>query len=135
MNKKSLNSYLKRIKEGFGENEELDKYEYASMYLFDFTTYDGEIDKLFCTKMSEVMAAILSNKTYDYIENEDNYLNYMYMINMPFLVETIDWGTSVRGAWIDLPVGNTFRTQIVGDIWTTKHLEDYWGAIIKFLNN
>lgn len=77
------------------------KMEYLGSSIFDFTTYDSEIDILFAEKMVEVLKVILNKNTFEYIENREQYLNYLTMINMPFLKDKLDWGNSIRGAWFD----------------------------------
>lgn len=75
------------------------RLEFLGGVVFGFTTYDGEVDALFAGKMLEVIEAILEKKTFQYIENRENYLNYLYMVNTPFLSKVLEWGTSIRGAW------------------------------------
>ena len=80
------------------------KMAFIGSYIFNFTTYDGSMDELFATKMIEVIDCIVNNKTFDYHksgENKLNYINYLTMVNMPFLKEMIEWGGSIRGAWFD----------------------------------
>ena len=69
--------------------------------VFGITTYDGEMDKLFVNKALEVCNAITDKKTFEYIENKDNYVWYLTMVNLPFFSSKIEWGTSIRGAWWD----------------------------------
>lgn len=70
--------------------------------VFDFTTYDGEVYELFAKKMIEVIDCILNKKTFDYQnESTENYLNFLTMVNMPFLSDKLEWGMSIRGAWFD----------------------------------
>ena len=78
--------------------------EFAGSHVFDFTTYHGEMDVYFAKKMLEVIDCILNNKTFEYHDhgkNEANYINYLTMVNMPFLQGKLDWGGSIRGAWLD----------------------------------
>lgn len=77
------------------------KMAFIGSYIFDFTTYDGNIDELFAMKMIEVIDCILNSTTFDYQNKEENYINYLTMVNMPFLKDKLDWGTSIRGAWFD----------------------------------
>lgn len=77
------------------------KLQFLGNCIFDFTTYDSGVDELFATKMIEVIDVILNQKTFEYQETESNYLNYLTMVNMPFLSDKIEWGTSIRGAWFD----------------------------------
>lgn len=75
------------------------KFEYLSNYIFDFTTYDGEIDELFAKKAIEVCSAINTKTNFGYQESPENYIWYLVMCNMPFFADKLDWGTSIRGAW------------------------------------
>lgn len=75
------------------------KFEYLGDYIFDFTTYDDEISSLFAQKAIEVCAAINNRTTFQYIEDKENYKWYLLMCNMPFFVNKLEWGTSIRGAW------------------------------------
>ena len=77
------------------------KMEYLGNTVFDFTTYDGEIDAMFAEKMIEVLECILDRTTFEYQENRKQYLNYLTMVNMPFLADKLDWGTSIRGAYFN----------------------------------
>lgn len=77
------------------------KVEFLGQSVFGFTTDDGEIDLLFSQKMIDVINVILNNTNYQYIKSRKNYLNYLTMVNMPFLQDKLDYGTSIRGAWFD----------------------------------
>lgn len=75
------------------------KEEYVGSMIFDFTTYDGDLYSLFALEMIEVIDCILNRKTFKYIKDKNNYKNYILMCNMPFLVDKLEWGGSIRGAW------------------------------------
>ena len=75
------------------------KMEFLGSKIFYFTTYDGAIDVLFAEKMVEVLECILNRTTFEY--QEEKYINYLTMVNMPFLSNKLEWGTSIRGAWFD----------------------------------
>lgn len=79
----------------------LSKLEFLSETIFDFTTYDSEISEMFARNMLEVIECILKNKTFEYQKEPKNYLNYLTMVNMPFLVKKLNWGGSIRGAWFE----------------------------------
>ena len=51
--------------------------------------------------MLEVIDVIINQTQFEYIKDEAKYLNYLTMVNMPFLSNKIEWGTSIRGAWFD----------------------------------
>lgn len=77
------------------------KYEWAASEVFDLTTYDSFIDELFVKKIVEVLKAIRDRKTFDYIEDENNYITYLAVCQLLTRFNWIDWGTSIRGAWFD----------------------------------
>lgn len=83
------------------QDGELSRLEFLADYIFDFTTYDTAMGELFARKAVEVCAAINDGKTFDYIEDADNYRWFLLMVNMPFFAQRLEWGTSVRGAWWD----------------------------------
>ena len=80
-------------------DREISRLEYLSNHIFDFTTYDGEIDELFATKAVEVCRAINDIETFEYQEDVENYRWFLIMVNMPFFCNKLEWGTSIRGAW------------------------------------
>jgi len=77
------------------------KIVFLSEYIFDFTTYDSSISEMFAKSMLEVIDAIYNRKNFEYIADEKNYINYLTMINMPFLANKINWWTSIRWAWFE----------------------------------
>lgn len=77
------------------------KLQFISEDIFDFTTYDWSISEILAKSMIEVISAISNKATFEYITDEKNYLNYLTMINMPFLANKISWWTSVRWAWFE----------------------------------
>lgn len=90
------------------------RFEYLSSHIFDFTTYDGDIDELFVKKALEVCVAITNKQTFDYIKDEDNYRWFLIMCNMPFFSKKLTWGTSIRGAWWELYNGMTLKIESCG---------------------
>ena len=92
------------------------KLAYLSEMIFDFTTYDYEMDELFGRKAVEVCRAINNGKTFDYIKEPENYRWYLLMCNMPFFSERLDWGTSIRGAWWGPAQGEKIKFQSCG-LW------------------
>lgn len=91
------NDYLE-VKEELGLK---DKYEFLGNQIFDFLTDDGECDSIFAKEMCEVLKVLLNKTTFDYFKKaEGNYKKYLTMINTPFLINKINYGGSVRGAWL-----------------------------------
>jgi hypothetical protein len=76
--------------------------DFVGDVIFEFTTYDSNINELFTRKMIEVLKCILEKSNFQYQDaSEGNYLNYLTMVNMPFLADKLEWGSSIRGAWFD----------------------------------
>lgn len=75
------------------------KFEFLGCAIFGFTTYDNSMAAEFAKSMISVLGSIVDRKTFEYIET--NYHNYLLMINMPFLTDKLEWGCSIRGAWLN----------------------------------
>ena len=75
--------------------------------VFNFTTYDSTMSELFAQKAVDVCRALNNRSTSEFIANEDNYVWYLMMCNVPFFSSRISWGCSIRGAWWEgnLPKG------------------------------
>ena len=121
------NSYAVERKQGIGTI-----YEYLSAYIFGFTTYAQDMDKVFVVNAMEVCAAITDRKTFDYIK--ENHEKYLVMCNMPFFADKIEWGTSVRGAWWNYEITLSSCGLWDGErqlIETLKFTEDQWAEFLK----
>lgn len=81
--------------------EKIDIYEFISSHVFNLTTYDLKLDQLFVEKIIEVLKVILNRETFEYIKKEDNYINYILVCQKLEQLNWIDWGTSIRGAFLD----------------------------------
>ncbi len=77
------------------------KLEFLGNHVFGFTTYSGDIDVILATQMVEVIKAIVEGATFDFIKDDTKHIQYITMCNMPFLKDKLEWGTSIRGAWIE----------------------------------
>ena len=85
---------------GYSDCPPESRLEYLSTYVFDFVTYNVEMDKLFACKAIEVCKALSEQKTFDYVSlDESNYIWYLLMCNTSFFKDKINWGTSIRNAW------------------------------------
>lgn len=97
--------YRRMLEEGHAEIDAFQgqgrtsRLEYLSDYIFNFTTYDGEMAELFARRALEVCDAISNSTTFDYIKDAEQYRWYLAMCNMPFFADKLEWGTSIRGAW------------------------------------
>lgn len=127
--------YIKLLDKHFKEEQHLEcapetKMEYLGSSIFDFTTYDGEIDILFAEKMVEVLKVILNKNTFEYIKDREQYINYLTMVNMPFLTDKLDWGGSIRGAWFD----NWKEYEIDGIEIKKQELEVFIAQLIEWVH-
>ena len=79
--------------------------QFLALHVFDFTTYDGAMDELFAQKAVEVCNAITTRTTFEYHgAGVENYRWFLTMVNMPFFVGRMMWGTSIRGAMWESPM-------------------------------
>ena len=125
------------------DSKDLSRLAFLGAHIFDFTTYDDVMDERFAKKAVEVCEAITQRTTFEYIKHEDNYQWYLIMVNMPFFLERLNWGTSIRGAFWDGPLEGPIRFQSCGlwdgDVQVYEDIEmnvDEWkqfvAAIIDF---
>lgn len=104
-----------------GGNEYV-KYEWAAFNIFELTTYDSELDKLFVEAIVEVCHAIHERKTFEYILDESKYKRFILVCQMLDKFHWIDWGTSIRGAWFDEHAHPHIGPKVIVD-------EDKWGEM------
>ena len=113
--------------------ESYSKIEHLGNVIFDFTTYDSDVDVLFAEKMIEVLKCILEKRTFEYQKDRNQYINFLTMVNMPFLTDKLEWGTSIRGAWFDdfkeykidscgIEIKNKELTQFIDDLIEWRYL-------------
>lgn len=135
-------NYIKLLRDGFAAEKQFhdveSRHEYLSNEIFQFTTYDSEMAELFATKAIEVCKAINARKTFEYIEDKENYKWYLLMCNTPFFFDRIEWGTSIRGAWWN---ASTFSScglfdgdeQIIDEIkLSAEEWASFVNAIVEF---
>lgn len=141
-------NYLELLTHSYEVHKTLDecppdsRLEYLGAHIFDFTTYDGEMDALFARKAVEVCDAITNRTTFEYIKDSENYRWYLLMCNMPFFAGRLNWGSSIRGAWWDHEI--TFQTcalwngdeQLRDEMkFTAEEWARFVTAICAFANN
>ena len=97
--------YLETLRNSYflekSRDEFITKDSYLSDHIFDFTTYDYDIDDQLVPMAIGVCKAITQRKTFDFIQDKDRYLWFILMCNMPFFRSKISWGSSIRGAFWD----------------------------------
>lgn len=95
------------------------KMAYAGSYLFDFITYDADLDDHFGKKMIEVIECILSDTTFKYQDQStDHYYNFILMCNMPFLADKIEWEASIQSCWFEDKTED--KSYVIGNIEVPK---------------
>lgn len=80
------------------------RLEFLGSEPFCFTTYDGEMDAMLAGKALEVCRAVTEGKTFECIEDPANYCWYLLLCDTHFFAGSLDWGTSIRGAYWDYNV-------------------------------
>jgi hypothetical protein len=77
------------------------RYETAAAVL-GIVTYDGSMDEVIVRTMMPTLLAIGNKTTFELIEDPKQYAWFCITVNMPFLQQRLEWGTSIRGAWYKL---------------------------------
>lgn len=73
------------------------KLVFISREILGLTTYDTGLDVHFGNMVLETMKQIQNRTTFKFIEDKNNYTNYILSCN--FIIDWLDWGSSIRGAW------------------------------------
>ena len=99
-----MKNFIEILEKEYQEQKEYNeclssRLDFIGETIFNFTMYDGDASERFALKMIEVIESIINRTTFEY--QKENYDNYLTMVNMPFLVDKLDWGGSIRGAWLD----------------------------------
>ena len=100
------------------------KYEWAASEVFHLTTYDSALDERFVKNIIEVCRVILERRTYEYIEDEENYIKYILVCQLLEQNHWIEWGTSIRGAWFEIDLHQ---------IWPERQMRNYSKDILDEL--
>lgn len=109
--------YLKLLQDDFKsytdeqESPAVSRLEYLSENIFQFFTYDSSTNELFAKKAIEVCQAITNRKTFEYIEDRQQYLWYLMLCHVPFFAKRINWGSSIRGAWWDFDSSDKMKLE------------------------
>lgn len=117
---------------------DMSRLEYIGESIFDFTTYDSGITEKFAAAALAVCEAINEEKTFEFIKDEEDYLTYLLMVNMPFFKDRLEWGCSIRGAWWNekqelITCGITVNGEQVTEWSFSRHeWEEFIRALIEF---
>ena len=72
--------------------------------VFDLTTYDDNVTELFVRSIMDVLGAIIDRKTFEYQQlSRQNYLTYLIVVHHDRIHPMLNWGTSIRGAFLFMP--------------------------------
>lgn len=77
------------------------KAEFLASDVLGLTTYDSAMDYLLVSKIMDVVHAIDTHTTFEYIKDKSKYIDYITCVNMPWFKDKLNWGSSIRGAWWD----------------------------------
>lgn len=101
------------------------KADWIAEEVFDLTAYDSDIAAEMGSASMEVFKAITEKTTFDYIKDPEKYRQYLRVVNWPFFIKRLNWGTSIRGAWWDC------RVHIEGRVHPDKW-DEFCKALIEF---
>lgn len=85
--------------------------------IFDITTYDSDIDRLFAEQIVEVLEQIANRTTFEYIKNAECYVRYLTVVNFKGVYPLLNWGGSIRGAWFDANEDEPFEPEVGLDVY------------------
>lgn len=84
---------------GCSHHEQLSKDEFVIEHLLELSTYDEAIDIALAPYVHDTIVAITEGVTFDYIETSDEArLWFTVICNLPWFVDKIEWGSSIRVA-------------------------------------
>ena len=102
------------------------KADWIAEEVFNLTAYDSYIASEMGSAGMDVFKTITGKTTFDYIKDPEKYRQYLHVVNWPFFIKRLDWGTSIRGAWWDHRIG--IEGRVTPDKWDEfcKALIDFW---------
>ena len=77
------------------------RLEYLGGYVFNYTTYRSDLDEEFAKRTLKIIEVIHKRQNFEFISTEENHVEYITIVNMPFFRDKLEWGGSIRGAWFD----------------------------------
>lgn len=82
---------------------------YTVMTSLGIYTYDGDMDVKMAPKFILLLNELINGSTSNFWTSDDDprYAFYLMAMHTPFLTEFTSWGTSIRGAFIDVEWGKT----------------------------
>lgn len=113
-------------------------YTHWYNYLADvigIVTYDGDLTVRFLSDIFDSVYSICIGDTFNFISNESNYIKYIIVCNLPFLKNRLEWGGSIRGAWICCDNPTLIKFTHSGDekiIRNSTEMRAYYMALCLF---
>jgi hypothetical protein len=84
--------------------------------IFNLTTYSSNMDRYFGFKILEVLNAMATGHVFDYqAQSEQHNKDYLMVCNFGAVAPLLNWGTSIRGAWIDTPQDGWVLEEYLGN--------------------
>jgi len=103
--------------------------DYKYCFIADFfklNSQERRFTVLISKKCLEVCEVILYGESFEYMKNEENSLWFYTVINMTFMENLLNWGTSIRVAWFEIDEKEYCFTHF------TLNLDiESWGDFIK----
>lgn len=131
---------IERLKNDIHEYIELMNHEtfkeaknsYILNHIFNITTYDSDLDEKFVKAILEIMNVIIERKNWEYIEDKNNYIKFITIVNL--IIESLDWGTSIRGCFFNKITVNCFLIKKELDDTIVFSNDDEIKELINYLN-
>lgn len=99
-----LNNKLKEFEDIYVNPEDV------VINIFSLYTYDPELDLFFSEKIVKVLKYIAERKNIELPFSDDEfYKDYIMVLNFKNILDLMEWGTSVRGCWIELNENRNFN--------------------------
>jgi len=77
--------------------------------IFNITTYDSAMSRIFAEQIVEVFEVIRDKNTFQYIQkSHEHYYRFLMVINLKKIIKLLSWGTSIRGCWFDVSIDSVF---------------------------
>jgi hypothetical protein len=110
----------------------VNKATYLAEEFFDFTTYSDQISEKMGMTALGICKIISENSVNKFCElSEAHHEAYLMMINMPFFVDKINWGVSIRHPFWDF---ENFKTSVITDKTIIITLRN-WNILIKAMTD
>jgi len=96
--------FREMLEEGYSvesSDRPMSRLEYLSDNIFNFTTYDSEISVEMAKQALTICRLINEHSMSEYIADPIQYRSFIYYCNLPFFINKLDWGGSIRFPWWD----------------------------------